>query len=376
MYNGATWACLSGGGGSGTVTSALTNQVAVYPANGTTVQGYSAFTFNNATTTLTVTGTGIITSGAFNSSATGSATAIVVNSGAFTVNGAGAVSAAGIISSTGASGGFNVTADTAANSIQTIGGINRLRPRGAVSCAGGAAYSVAGTTIITSTLAASFSTVTASSFLQSTVSTSANAFVVNAGAGGTFIVNGLGAVSAAGIFNSTGGSGRHGGQQQYGSPNSIQTDRAALMPASHLQRLHLRHRLRGRRDEVDRFREECFRQQHHDLGNVYGMFKRIGQQHHGNDQPGDSQRYDGLSADGSDHADVAAIDLGFQFGELCGTHRERRLDVYGRNHHGLKQQQQCLHRNDGQLLRQATRRIVQRRIVLRRPGWVDGDQLG
>ena len=202
MFGGSTWACLSGGGGSGTVTSALQNQVAVYPANGATVQGYSTFTYNSSTTTLSVTGTGIITTGAFNSSATGTSTAIIVNSGTFGVLGNGSVSAAGVIASNG--GGLNVTAQNSASSIQTTGGVNACNASG---CTGGSAFSVAGSTIVSSTLAATFSTVTASSYLQSTVSTSANAIVVNSGAGGTFIVNGLGAVSAAGIFNSTGASG-------------------------------------------------------------------------------------------------------------------------------------------------------------------------
>ncbi len=168
MYNGSTWACLSGGGGSGTVTSALQNQVAVYPANGTTVQGYSAFTIINSTTTLTVIGTGIITTGAFNSSAAG--VAFVANGGAFTVNGAAGsssvpqMSISGYIASTGSTGGLNVTTNTAAASIQTIGGINACN---ASSCLGGTAYAVAGTPIVTSTLGASFSTLTLSGLLSS-----------------------------------------------------------------------------------------------------------------------------------------------------------------------------------------------------------------
>lgn len=62
--------------------------------------------------------------GVFQSTASGTNYTIYTGpSGTFRVNGAGAVSAVGVIASTGASGGFNVLADTSQASIQTVGGM-------------------------------------------------------------------------------------------------------------------------------------------------------------------------------------------------------------------------------------------------------------
>jgi hypothetical protein len=67
------------------------------------------------------------------------------SNGLFQVNGNGAVSAAGVLASTGASGGVNVTAQTAQNSIQTVGGFNA-----GSSGSGTGVYQVFGTTVINS----------------------------------------------------------------------------------------------------------------------------------------------------------------------------------------------------------------------------------
>jgi hypothetical protein len=67
------------------------------------------------------------------------------SNGLFQVNGNGALSAAGVLASTGASGGVNVTAQTAQNSIQTVGGFNA-----GSSGSGNGVYQVFGTTVINS----------------------------------------------------------------------------------------------------------------------------------------------------------------------------------------------------------------------------------
>ena len=61
--------------------------------------------------------------GSFVSTATGTTNGFATANGKFAVNGNGAVSAEDVIASTGATGGCNVTTDTAYNSIQTVGGI-------------------------------------------------------------------------------------------------------------------------------------------------------------------------------------------------------------------------------------------------------------
>ena len=149
--------CTTGGGG-GTVTGSAQFNCGFYSAAGTatTIGGNAAFVCNPGSGTLTVTGTGLITNGAFNSTATGSSTAFQANGGAFSVTGAGAVSAAGVFASTGASGGFNVTTNTAAASIQSIGGINACN---AGTCASGAAFLVGGATVINSGRGAAFTSI-------------------------------------------------------------------------------------------------------------------------------------------------------------------------------------------------------------------------
>ena len=250
MYNGSTWACFGSGGGSGTVTSASQWQVAVYPNNGTVVQGYSGFTWNNSTTTLNVTGTGITTSGS--------------------------VSAVGVFQSTGGSGSFAVTTDTAYNSFTSVGGaalctsgtctggpaiqvgssaqwqVSKLGAETAAgltlssitgstqclqvnssgvvsgtgaSCGGsGGVTSITGTAnqviasastgavtlslpqSIATTSSVTFASVVANGAFNSTVSTSSIAFQVQNGLGTPFQVDGYGDVSSAGSVNATGNS--------------------------------------------------------------------------------------------------------------------------------------------------------------------------
>ena len=81
----------------------------------------------------------------FTASNTGSSITFDNSNGLFQVNGNGAISAAGVIASTGASGGVNVTAQSATNSIQTVGGFN-------AGSGGGfnGVYQVAGVTVINS----------------------------------------------------------------------------------------------------------------------------------------------------------------------------------------------------------------------------------
>lgn len=152
--------------------------------------------------TLVATFSTVTASGFLASNVNTSSTAISVGGGNFIVNGLGAVSAAGVIASTGVSGGFNVPSNAAANSIQTLGGFNACFSG---TCAGGVAFEVAGTQVLTSALSlVNIVNITGSGAFNSTASGASTAFQ---GGGGTFIVNGAGAVSAAGIIASTGASG-------------------------------------------------------------------------------------------------------------------------------------------------------------------------
>jgi len=208
MYSGSTWACYGGGSGSGTVSPAVTNDVAYYTGT-TTVGGSSSFTFNPGSNLLTVTGAvpgaGFTTNYIFQSTVTsgaGNYAFELANSlgTPFLVNGNGDVSAYGVFSSTGASGGFNVTTDTSANSIQTIGGINACNSG---TCSGAQAIQVAGTTIVNSSRQATFSTVVANTVFNSQATNSTIAFQTSSG---SFQVDGYGDVSAGGSINSTGNS--------------------------------------------------------------------------------------------------------------------------------------------------------------------------
>ena len=107
-----------------------------YQVNGTTVIDSS----RNITNAVAVTASGTI-----KSTASGSSIAFQVGTGNVQIDGNGNVSAAAVITSTGASGGINVTGQTAVNSIQTVGGVN-------VGSTGGAngVFQVDGTTVINS----------------------------------------------------------------------------------------------------------------------------------------------------------------------------------------------------------------------------------
>ena len=181
VYDGAAWACISGGGGSGSPGGPSTsiqynnaglfagtanyewnnalNQVTITDGSGNTQNsggqyvnslasgvaghtlwalatsgGYGLLRLSNGSGSGGFDGNGaqIYATGAdgqiqatlFTSNASGSATAFHNSNNNFIVNGLGAVSANGIFSSTGISGGFNVVLNTAFNSFQSVGGIN------------------------------------------------------------------------------------------------------------------------------------------------------------------------------------------------------------------------------------------------------------
>lgn len=154
-YNGSAYTNCSGAGGSGTVSAGAINQVGVYTGT-TTIGGFAGFTWNNSTTTLTVTGTGIITTGAFNTSATGSSIAFQGGGGSFQVNGAGTISGIKLNINGGTTTGITVSADGDFNSIASVGGINLCS---ANTCSG-AAMSVNGVTVLTQAQVATFSGLT------------------------------------------------------------------------------------------------------------------------------------------------------------------------------------------------------------------------
>ena len=143
--NGAAYTPLVGGGSSG-VTSlnglngalslqSTANRIIVQPL-GTTI---TLSTPQDIATTSIVNFQGVNVTSAFASSASGSSYTFQNSNYNFLVNGNGAVSAAGVVASTGGSGGFNVTGNSAINSIQTVGGMNASQ-----------GYQVAGTTVINS----------------------------------------------------------------------------------------------------------------------------------------------------------------------------------------------------------------------------------
>jgi hypothetical protein len=157
------------------------------------------------------------TGGAFNSAVTGTATAFIANSGAFVVNGAGAVSANGIFSSNGSSGGFNVTADLAANSIQTVGGVDACNSN---SATGGNAIEVNNITVVNCARQATFALATSAEFSATNTGT-ALTFQNN---NGNFQVNGNGAVSIATVLTAGSSIAPNGGVNVFNPAlNSIQT---------------------------------------------------------------------------------------------------------------------------------------------------------
>ena len=120
----------------------------VYQIAGTTVIDASKNLTNIGSLSLSSSisgGTTISCSGAISTSVATASTAFQAGGGAFIVYGDGTLSAAKVISSTGASGGVSVTGQTATNSIQTIGGFNAGSSGGA-----NGVYQINGTTVIDS----------------------------------------------------------------------------------------------------------------------------------------------------------------------------------------------------------------------------------
>jgi len=207
VYNGTAWVCIGGGGGSGTPGGANTN---IQFNNSGAFGGSANLTWNNSLAQLVITGIGGSTdtqnSGAnyVNSLAGGvtnktiwavakdangfglfrlsdgtgtggfdgngawvyatasngfvyaqafkagtSATTGITftnNNSSFQVDAAGNMSATGVVALTGGSSGFNVTANNAANTVQTTGGMNT-----GAGGSGAGGYSVNGTVVIDST---------------------------------------------------------------------------------------------------------------------------------------------------------------------------------------------------------------------------------
>lgn len=147
VWNGFSWSTLSTGGISSLngLTGALSIACAAASscsigASGVTVTITSP---QPLATTSGVTFASVIANGVFNSTVTGATIGFQTSTGSFQVSGAGAVSAAGVISSTGAGGGFNNTGNAATNSVQTVGGVNS----GSTGSANGG-YSVNGARVI------------------------------------------------------------------------------------------------------------------------------------------------------------------------------------------------------------------------------------
>jgi hypothetical protein len=114
----------------------------------------------------------ISTSGSISTSVSTASTAFQAGGGNFIVYGDGTLSTAKVISSTGASGGVNVTAQTATNSIQTVGGFNAGSSGGS-----NGVYQVNSTTVINASRRALFDTLSTAA----AVSTTAGSIVAGSG---------------------------------------------------------------------------------------------------------------------------------------------------------------------------------------------------
>jgi hypothetical protein len=165
---GTGWVSLGTGSGSGTVSSSVANTIGYYTAS-TTIGGNSGLTWNPSTTTLAVIGTGIATSGA--------------------------MSATGVIASSGSSGGVSA-ANTAANSIQTTGGFNACD---ANTCAG-SAFEVNGNAVISAARAATLTGLTLSSITGLTQCLTVNSSGTVSGTGSA-CGSGGGGISLTGSVN-------------------------------------------------------------------------------------------------------------------------------------------------------------------------------
>lgn len=147
VWNGSSYNTLSTGGisslnsltGTLNITCNLATSCTITPF-GTTIQISAPQPLGTASG---VTFASVIANGVFNSSVTGGTIGFQTSTGSFQVNGDGAVSAAGVISSTGGSGGINNTGNTSTASIQTVGGVNS----GSTGNANGG-YSVNGSRVI------------------------------------------------------------------------------------------------------------------------------------------------------------------------------------------------------------------------------------
>lgn len=185
VYGGIAFACIGGAGG--TTVNTFSGAISLV---GTSNQ----ITVTNASNTITLSLPATVTTTLFNSSATGSTIGLQVNSGTFSVNGNGAVSAAGVGTF---SGGLNVTGSNAANSIQSTGGIDVCDVGG---CSAGVAMQVNGANVMT--LSGGLLTVTITGLFNSTASGASVAFQSG---GGNFQVNGNGAGSFAGVVTTSAG---------------------------------------------------------------------------------------------------------------------------------------------------------------------------
>ncbi len=192
VYIGSAFACTGGGGGGGvTSLNALTGGLSIAGTTSEIVVTPSGSTITLATpqpiaTSSTPTFANVIATTTFQSQATGSSIAFQIASNNFLVDGNGNVSAAGIFNSTGGAGGFNVTGNTAVNSIQTVGGVN-VGSLGSVN--GG--YSVHGIGVIDSTRTASFTgmVVTGNTFITSGALILSGGVILNIG-NSSFLFNG------------------------------------------------------------------------------------------------------------------------------------------------------------------------------------------
>ena len=181
-----------------------TNQISV-SASANTV---TLSTPQNINTSASVNFGTVTVSSVFQSSATGASITFQNTNGNFQVDGSGAVSAAGTVTS---STSFNCTG-TATNSIQTAGGFNAGSTGGA-----NGVYLINGTAVINNSRQfVGSGGVNTSGTIQSSAAT---AFQTSSA---TFIVNSAGTLSAAGAISSTGSSGGVNVTAQTAT-NSIQT---------------------------------------------------------------------------------------------------------------------------------------------------------